>query len=131
MEGFGGDSDELSDTEEEAHEAQPWTDSHSEEGDQAIASGISIGPTSHTGVGQQDHEDDGEFAVEDEPLLDAQERGGRSERRDSHLTPGLKNHKLSSPIGLREPIGPGGGRRLSNALGHTNTGLGTGGGSFH
>ncbi|TVY35990.1 putative membrane protein, partial [Lachnellula occidentalis] len=38
--------------------------------------------------------------------------------------------RLSSPIGLRESIGPGGGRRLSNGLAASNLGQGTGGTSF-
>ncbi|TVY13525.1 putative membrane protein [Lachnellula arida] len=35
--------------------------------------------------------------------------------------------RLSSPIGLRESVGPGGGRRLSNGLAASNLGQGTGG----
>lgn len=38
--------------------------------------------------------------------------------------------RLSSPIGLRESVGPGGGRRLSNGLAASNLGQGTGGTSF-
>lgn len=37
--------------------------------------------------------------------------------------------RLSSPIGLREPVGPGG-RRLSNGLAGSGSGYGTGGTSF-
>ncbi|RDW82747.1 hypothetical protein BP6252_03859 [Coleophoma cylindrospora] len=40
--------------------------------------------------------------------------------------------RMSSPIGLRGgSVGPGGSRRLSNGLGHSNVGHGTGGSSFH
>jgi hypothetical protein len=38
--------------------------------------------------------------------------------------------RMSSPIGLRESVGPGGGRRLSNGLAASNLGQGTGGTSF-
>ncbi|TVY44738.1 putative membrane protein [Lachnellula subtilissima] len=38
--------------------------------------------------------------------------------------------RLSSPIGIRESVGPGGGRRLSNGLAASNMGQGTGGTSF-
>ena len=37
---------------------------------------------------------------------------------------------MSSPIGLRESVGPGGGKRLSNGLAASNLGQGTGGTSF-
>lgn len=40
--------------------------------------------------------------------------------------------RMSSPIGIRGgSVGPGGGRRLSNALAASNVGHGTGGTSFH
>lgn len=38
--------------------------------------------------------------------------------------------RMSSPIGIRESVGPGGGRRLSNGLAASNLGQGTGGTSF-
>ncbi|TVY23883.1 putative membrane protein [Lachnellula hyalina] len=38
--------------------------------------------------------------------------------------------RLSSPIGIKESVGPGGGRRLSNGLAASNMGQGTGGTSF-
>jgi hypothetical protein len=38
--------------------------------------------------------------------------------------------RVASPVGLREAVGPGGGRRLSNALAASNMGQGTGGTSF-
>ncbi|KAH8646488.1 major facilitator superfamily domain-containing protein [Tricladium varicosporioides] len=47
-------------------------------------------------------------------------------RRLSHETA----RRMTSPIGLREPVGPGGGRRLSNGLAASNMGRGTGGTSF-
>lgn len=44
--------------------------------------------------------------------------------------PVIDRRRMSSPIGIRD-IGPGGGRRLSNGLGQSNYGQGTGGTSFH
>jgi len=41
------------------------------------------------------------------------------------------HRRMSSPIGMREGLGPGGGRRLSNNLGQTRSGWGTGGTSYH
>lgn len=38
--------------------------------------------------------------------------------------------RLSNPVGVGEPVGPGGGRRLSNGLAASNHGQGTGGTSF-
>jgi hypothetical protein len=49
-------------------------------------------------------------------------------RRNSHST----RHIISSPIGvIGGTVGPGGGRRLSNGLGTSNFGHGTGGTSFN
>ncbi len=39
--------------------------------------------------------------------------------------------RISSPIGLRESVGPGGGTKLSNGLGHSHSGFGAGGNSYH
>jgi len=39
--------------------------------------------------------------------------------------------RMSSPIGLRESVGPGGGTKLSNGLGHSHSGFGAGGSSYH
>jgi hypothetical protein len=40
-------------------------------------------------------------------------------------------NRMSSPIGLRESVGPGGGTKLSNGLGHSHSGFGAGGSSYH
>lgn len=44
---------------------------------------------------------------------------------DSHMY-----RRMTSPIGMRDGLGPGGGRRLSNNLGQTRSGWGTGGTSY-
>lgn len=41
-----------------------------------------------------------------------------------------RERRMSNPIGIRETVGPGGGRRLSNGLAASNMGQGTGGTSF-
>ncbi|KAL3425326.1 MFS transporter [Phlyctema vagabunda] len=43
----------------------------------------------------------------------------------------ISSRRLSSPIGMRGSVGPGGSRRLSNGLAQSNLGHGTGGSSFH
>ncbi|KAF4631816.1 hypothetical protein G7Y89_g6324 [Cudoniella acicularis] len=57
---------------------------------------------------------------------DEGENNGLQKRRMSREM----KRRMSSPIGLREPVGPGGGRRLSNGLAASNCGQGTGGTSF-
>ena len=42
----------------------------------------------------------------------------------------IPSRRLSSPIGFRESVGPGGGSKLSNGLGHSHSGLGSGG-TYH
>lgn len=51
----------------------------------------------------------------------------------SNLGPasGDLHKRMSSPIGMRVGLGPGGGRRLSDNLGPTRSGWGTGGTSYH
>ncbi|MCJ1272871.1 hypothetical protein MMC21_000660 [Puttea exsequens] len=44
---------------------------------------------------------------------------------------GLPLRRMSSPIGQRENVGPGGTDRLCNGLGQTRSGLGAGGTSYH
>ena len=73
-----------------------------------------------------------EFAVEDGPPLpqvkvSKTERGVASDR----LMPNSADRRMSSPLGMRDGIGPGGGRRLSNGLGTTRSGFGAGGTSYH
>lgn len=71
------------------------------------------------------HDDDEEalYVVDGPPLSTSHggRRGSKIERME---------RRMSSPIGLRESIGPGGGRRLSNGLAASNMGQGTGGTTF-
>lgn len=123
MEGFGGANDD-SDEEEEGLEAQPLAGSNPDLADQAAATGV-LEEDEH----DSDHEDDeDDFAIEDAPLL-ADRRTPRSRQRKI-LTADAHTRVISSPVGIREPIGPGG-RRLSNSLAHSNNGHGTAGTPFN
>ncbi|KAI9731524.1 MAG: hypothetical protein M1834_004644 [Cirrosporium novae-zelandiae] len=64
-----------------------------------------------------------EFAVDDEPAPPLARVVSHS-ANPTYMPP---RRLSSSPIGMAEGVGPGGGRRLSNNLGPTRSGLGTGG----
>ena len=51
--------------------------------------------------------------------------------RDNGKTFKGLERRMSSPIGMGEGVGPSGGRRYSNNLGTTRSGLGTGGSTYH
>lgn len=73
-----------------------------------------------------------DLAVEDGPPL-PRARVSKTEREDvgERLTPRVAHSRMSSPLGMRDGVGPGGGRRLSNGLGTTRSGFGAGGTSYH
>ena len=112
MDGFGG-GDDIEDEEEEILE---------DDNEQVSSRPIDIG---HPPLAEHSEEDDDEFASDEDAPLSSQRlsktlsNGGRSIR--------LPMRRMSSPIGQRENIGPGGSDRLSNGLGQTRSGLGTGG----
>ncbi|KAL9103704.1 MAG: hypothetical protein Q9187_008979, partial [Circinaria calcarea] len=97
--------------------------------------------TNDTIVEEPGESEDDDFALIDSPLLSA--RLSKTVSRSSGLNPGSASaagsrrnsismqRRMSSPIGMREPVGPGGARRLSNGLGQSMDGLGTGGTSFN
>jgi hypothetical protein len=79
-------------------------------------------------------ENDEVLDVVDEPSLSRvnsrkMTSGSPSSRRHSG-TYERTERRMTSPVGLREAVGPGGGRRLSNGLAASNMGQGTGGTSF-
>ena len=83
-------------------------------------------------------EDEIESKDESEQLLPTERLPRSASRRDrldvqtdkeQSRTPSISS-RMSSPLGFREPIGPGG-ERLSNGLGQTMSGLGTGGNTYH
>ena len=124
LDGFSADSGDKSVT-GESHEAETTGGNDAEIEDRDLVSGLPA--HADNAIGYHDNDD---FAVEDEPLLaQDREQAVRSSRRGSKLA-AAQEQNMSSPLGLREPVGPGG-RRLSNGLGQSNNGLGTGGGSFH
>lgn len=134
LDGFGG-SDESSDSENEIDEAID-----EEEPDFPIRS-ITPTITNNTIVEEPEEGEEDDFAFIDSPLLS--ERLSKTVSRSSGLHPGSASasgsrrnsfsmlRRMSSPVGMREPVGPGGGRRLSNGLGQSMDGLGTGGTSFN
>ena len=138
LDGFGG-SGESSDSENEIDEAI-----EEEEEDEASGFPIrSIDPTltNNTIFEEPEEGEDDDFAFIDAPL--SSERLSKTVSRSSGLHPGSAStaesrrnsfsmqKRMSSPVGMREPVGPGGGRRLSNGLGQSMDGLGTGGTSFN
>lgn len=87
-------------------------------------------------------DDEGEDEEEESLLPDIREEEDRSilegdevfedEFEDEYEGGGKRRERrLSSPIGVREIVGKGGGRRLSNGLAASNNGQGNGGTSFN
>lgn len=108
MDGFNSTDDDDSDEEESA---LPVIDEESS----AIIAGDEILP-----------ESSGAIDIAERPSLRVP-KARSSSMSGMGLTP-----RMSSPIGVRGgSVGPGGDRRLSNGLGHSNFGQGTGGTSFH
>ena len=99
-------------------------------------------PSSVLNPEQAASEEDDDFAIEDAPLLSRQHSrvsraNSRISRTNSKSTAARsisrdrdigQMRRLSNPLGMGEPVGKGG-RRLSNALGQTFSGLATGGNS--
>lgn len=70
-----------------------------------------------------------EFAEEGDGLLNPD----RSSHKPSHSGVDLPlppKKRMSSPIGMRDSVGPGGSSCLSNGLGQSNSGFGAGGSSY-
>ena len=113
MEGFGGGNDSEDEEEEEILE---------DDNEQVSSHPVDIG---HPPFAEHMEEEDDEFAFDEDAPLSSQRlsktlsNGGRSIR--------VPLRRMSSPIGQRENIGPGGSDRLSNGLGQTRSGFGTGG----
>lgn len=116
MEGFGsGDASEG-----ENVDSDGISDDEVERSDNIYVGG---GPLADSGEGNDN------VAIE-EDLLHGQ---GQLSKRVSHTSeencPPLK--RMSSPLGMKDNVGPGGSDKLSNGLGQTRSGLGTGGTSYH
>ena len=108
QEGFGGKNGGESDEEEEEEESLlPILDEENEdEGGRGILGG-------------------------DEVFEDGDEEAELLDNVDENFDGGKRMRRMSSPIGIRESVGPGGGRRLSNGLAASNNGQGIGGTSFN
>jgi hypothetical protein len=128
VEGEGFSRDEDSEDEEEEEESLlPTLDEEEESG---ILDGDEI-------EGFRDDTEEALDVVDGPPLskIRSNVEDGHRRRRGSmglNVQEGFEpfERRLSSPVGLREPVGPGGGRRLSNGLAASNMGQGTGGTSF-
>lgn len=139
MDGFGGDG-ESSESEIENDEVVLVEEGGGGAGPELPIRSITPTITNNTIVEEPEEGEDDDFALIDSPLLSA--RLSKTVSRSSGLHPGSASaagsrrnsismpRRMSSPIGMREPVGPGGGRRLSNGLGQSMDGLGTGGTSF-
>ena len=119
MEGFGSLEDSDNEGEDEPdlplpHARQPWERSPA----------IKI-----TDDSEVQNENNNEFATEADSLLSSLALS-RTVSHSSAGRPHGPQRRLSSPIGMRDFVGPGGGSRLSNGLGQSNSGFGAGGNSY-
>ncbi|KAL8731873.1 MAG: hypothetical protein Q9166_003157 [cf. Caloplaca sp. 2 TL-2023] len=119
MEGFGGAGDNDDDEEEGTEEPEV---PRAEEGRNSQP--VTIG--SPEGIPTDEVDD---FALEDEESLSTN-RLSKTVSRSSGAAFGRPLRRMSSPIGLRTSPGPGG-NNLSNGLGHSRSGFGAGGTSYH
>lgn len=128
MDGFGGADD--SDSDEEDEEVEPFLQRSSTAGSAGRSSGIHV--RSLDGIAEEPDEMDDELALEDDPFVTRHEVASGHARNSSQLQPRYAGYerRMSSPLGLRESVGPGGGGRLSNGLGQSMDGFGTGGTAY-
>ncbi len=117
MEGFGGNE---SDSEDEAEEELLHSNNDDDDDDEQERSqpvDIGSGPLA-------EHRDDINY-------LDPQRLSKTSSHSSGtlHFGPPLK--RMSSPLGQRQNVGPGGSDKLSNGLGQSRSGFGAGGTSYH
>ena len=117
MEGFGGGDDSDDEAEEEiSHDDDEQVRSHP----------VDIG---HPPLAEHGEEND-EFAIGEGAPLDSQ----RLSKTVSYSS-GAKHfpplRRMSSPLGQRNNVGPGGSERLSNGLGQSRSGFGAGGSSYN
>ena len=112
MEGFGGDD---SDSEDEAEEELLYSDDEEYEGSQPVDVG------------------DGPLAVQVDRAdqLNPQSLSKTTSHSSGTMPFGRPLKRMSSPLGQRDNIGPGGSDKLSNGLGQSRSGFGAGGSSYH
>ena len=128
MDGFGGAEDSDSDGEEENEEEV----SPEAESTEADARSSTIHGVNHDGITEEPEDLEDDFAVEEDPLVIRRDMLSQTSSNSNQLNPLhiLAERRMSSPIGQRECIGPGGRRRLSNGLGQSLDGFGTGGTAY-
>lgn len=117
MEGFGGC--ETSDSEEEDDQGVEEEALLTDDEEVQTSNNLRIG-TESSSKGSKDNS----LAIEEDPP----KRLASYSNRLPHKT---STNRMSSPIGLRESVGPGGGTKLSNGIVHSRSGFGAGGNSYH
>jgi len=119
MEGFGGAEDSESEDEDENLISRIDGPSGNER-----SSPIAI----QEATSPEEELDDG-FAAEAEGVVSSV-RLSKTVSHSGGARLGRIERRMSSPLGLREAVGPGGGGKLSNGLGQTRSGYGAGGASY-
>ena len=117
MDGFGGEDETGSECEEDEvllpdEDELPKLDA------------IDIANVSPEEGGEED-----DIAIEED--MEPVKKLSKTLSHDSPRQSGASNRRMSSAIGVSESVGPGGGARLSNGLGHSHSGFGSGGASYH
>ena len=127
MEGFGSADDSESEDDDEEHMQREPDGHHVRTSHEDAASHFCHVEEGEGGFGESDDD----FAIEEDPLLT--QRLSKTVSKSSSQPQPIAKHlerRMSSPIGMREGVGPGGGRKLSNGLGQSMNGLGTGGAPY-
>jgi hypothetical protein len=133
MDGFGGTHDSDSEDEDEEEEDLVAEPGSIDEGTRSYPSQLGTGDGTEEVDAPRLSQDEDDFAVEEDPLMTLPEAARRRSSSGSHLDPAKLGvpRRMTSPIGQRGNIGPGGERRLSNGIGQTMNEFGTGGSPYH
>ena len=123
MEGFGsGEDEDENDNENEDDEDEDFL--HNEENESSQPTPVGGAPLAENAEG------DNHLSADDDRIPSSQ----KLSKTTSHASEGIHFpplKRMSSPIGMKDNIGPGGSDKLSNGLGQSRSGLGVGGTSFH
>jgi len=123
MEGFGsGEDDDENDNENEDDEDEEMLNNEEDERSHPIP--VGGGPLAGNAEGNN------HLSADDDRIPSSQ----KLSKTTSHASEGihfLPLKRMSSPIGMKDNIGPGGSDKLSNGLGQSRSGLGVDGTSFH
>ena len=128
MEGFGGADDSSSEDEEGNGTILNTDDEREPEGRSSATREVR---NSGAGTNLLGAEEDDDFAIEDDPI-ESTKMLSRTTTHSSSLEPtsGGLPRRMTSPIGQRAAVGPGGSRKLSNGIGQTRSGFGAGATSY-